>query len=76
MFESVHGHVRGEMIDAVDGFVECEAECLGGGNADEACAYQALQKVLGPQPPLASANPPAAAGGGQGGGRQGGRGGQ
>jgi uncharacterized protein GlcG (DUF336 family) len=34
---------------------------VGGGNADEQCAYQALQKVLGPQPPLASATPPAAA---------------
>jgi uncharacterized protein GlcG (DUF336 family) len=34
---------------------------VGGGNADEQCAYQALQKVLGPQPPLASAPPPAAA---------------
>jgi glc operon protein GlcG len=31
---------------------------VGGGNADEQCAYQALQKVLGPQPPLAQ--PPAA----------------
>jgi uncharacterized protein GlcG (DUF336 family) len=34
---------------------------VGGGNADEQCAYQALVKVLGPQPPLAT---PAAAGGG------------
>ena len=25
---------------------------VGGGNADEACAYNALTKVLGPQPPL------------------------
>ncbi len=25
---------------------------VGGGNADEQCAYQALVKVLGPQPPL------------------------
>ena len=43
---------------------------VGGGNADEQCAYQALQKVLGPQPPLAA--PPAPAGGaapGGGGGR-------
>ena len=51
---------------------------VGGGNADEMCAYQALQKVLGPQPPLAQA-PPAGggAGGGQpaGGGGGGGRGG-
>lgn len=30
---------------------------VGGGNADEQCAYQALQKVLGPQPPLAQAAP-------------------
>jgi uncharacterized protein GlcG (DUF336 family) len=36
---------------------------VGGGNMDEQCAYQALTKVLGPQPPL-----PAPAGrGGQGG---------
>ncbi len=41
---------------------------VGGGNADEQCAYQALQKVLGPQPPLATAAPAAApAGGGRGG---------
>jgi uncharacterized protein GlcG (DUF336 family) len=33
---------------------------VGGGNADEQCAYQALVKVLGPQPPLAQAPPPAA----------------
>jgi uncharacterized protein GlcG (DUF336 family) len=32
---------------------------VGGGNADEQCAYQALVKVLGPQPPLAQAQPPA-----------------
>lgn len=41
---------------------------VGGGNADEQCAYQALVKVLGPQPPLAPAQPPApapAAGAGQ-----------
>jgi len=37
---------------------------VGGGNADEQCAYQALVKVLGPQPPLAT--PPAGGGGGQG----------
>jgi uncharacterized protein GlcG (DUF336 family) len=45
---------------------------VGGGNADEQCAYQAMQKVLGPQPPL-----PQAAGRGAppaGGGAQGGRG--
>jgi uncharacterized protein GlcG (DUF336 family) len=54
---------------------------VGGGNADEQCAYQALQKVLGPQPPLTTAAPPAggapgaapAEGGGRGG--RGGRGG-
>ncbi|MBZ5660818.1 MAG: heme-binding protein [Acidobacteriia bacterium] len=43
---------------------------VGGGNADEACAYNALTKVLGPQPPLPP--PPAREGGpgpGQGGGR-------
>jgi len=33
---------------------------VGGGNADEQCAYQALVKVLGPQPPLTPpAQPPA-----------------
>ena len=31
---------------------------VGGGNMDEQCAYQALTKVLGPQPPLPT--PPAA----------------
>jgi uncharacterized protein GlcG (DUF336 family) len=41
---------------------------VGGGNADEQCAYQALQKILGPQPPLATAAPPA---GGEGRGRGG-----
>jgi uncharacterized protein GlcG (DUF336 family) len=34
---------------------------VGGGNADEQCAYQALVKVLGPQPPLVQATPPPAA---------------
>jgi uncharacterized protein GlcG (DUF336 family) len=34
---------------------------VGCGNADEQCAYQALVKVLGPQPPLAQAPPPPAA---------------
>jgi glc operon protein GlcG len=34
---------------------------VGGGNADEQCAYQALVKVLGPQPPLTQAAPPPAA---------------
>jgi glc operon protein GlcG len=33
---------------------------VGGGNADEQCAYQALVKVLGPQPPLTPAPAPAA----------------
>ena len=37
---------------------------VGGGNADEQCAYQAMQQVLGPQPPLAAPPP---AGGGRGG---------
>jgi len=44
---------------------------VGGGNADEQCAYQALTKVLGPQPPLTPAQPPAGAAPGAGGGRQG-----
>ena len=35
---------------------------VGGGNMDEQCAYQALTKVLGPQPPLPA--PPAAPAGG------------
>jgi uncharacterized protein GlcG (DUF336 family) len=33
---------------------------VGGGNMDEQCAYQALIKVLGPQPPLPQAPAPAA----------------
>src|SRR5262245_32837365 len=37
---------------------------VGGGNMDEQCAYQALTKVLGPQPPL-----PQPAEGGRGGGQ-------
>jgi uncharacterized protein GlcG (DUF336 family) len=44
---------------------------VGGGNADEQCGYQALVKVLGPQPPLApnmpsdplGTNPPPGGGG-------------
>jgi uncharacterized protein GlcG (DUF336 family) len=48
---------------------------VGGGNADEQCAYQALQKVLGPQAPLATATPAPAGAPAPGGGR-GGRGGQ
>jgi uncharacterized protein GlcG (DUF336 family) len=43
---------------------------VGGGNADEQCAYQALVKVLGPQPPLAQPAPPAGGGPGQGQGQQ------
>src|SRR6266571_7658547 len=39
---------------------------VGGGNADEQCAYQALVKVLGPQPPLPQAQPAGGAGAGQG----------
>lgn len=42
---------------------------VGGGNQDEQCAYQALTKVLGPQPPLTQPAPPG--GGRQGGGGQG-----
>ena len=34
---------------------------VGGGNADEQCAYQALVKVLGPQPAVAQPTPPAPA---------------
>src|SRR6266849_9965168 len=34
---------------------------VGGGNADEQCAFQALVKVLGPQPPLAQPQPAAGA---------------
>jgi uncharacterized protein GlcG (DUF336 family) len=48
---------------------------VGGGNADEQCAYQAMEKVLGPQPPLTTATPPAGGGAPAGGGR-GGRGGR
>ena len=44
---------------------------VGGGNMDEQCAYQALTKVLGPQPPLPQPAPPATGGGGRGG-REGG----
>jgi uncharacterized protein GlcG (DUF336 family) len=38
---------------------------VGGGNADEQCAYQALTKVLGPQPAVAQPMPPAGGGEGQ-----------
>jgi glc operon protein GlcG len=34
---------------------------VGGGNQDEMCAYTALTKVLGPQPPLPAPQPPAGA---------------
>jgi len=37
---------------------------VGGGNMDEQCAYQALTKVLGPQPPLPAAPPAGAPAGG------------
>ncbi len=47
---------------------------VGGGNADEMCAYTALTKVLGPQPPLPTAQPAQAAPGGGGDGRGAGRG--
>jgi hypothetical protein len=57
---------------------------VGGGNMDEQCGYEALVKVLGPQPPLAPNQPPnplgtpagaggAGAGGGGGAGAGGGR---
>ncbi len=53
---------------------------VGGGNMDEQCAYQALTKVLGPQPPLPTpagrGGPGGAPPGGAGAGRQGGRGNQ
>jgi uncharacterized protein GlcG (DUF336 family) len=39
---------------------------VGGGNMDEQCAYQALTKVLGPQPPLPAPPPAAAPAGGRG----------
>src|SRR5580704_14036405 len=42
--------VEGQMIGSVG---------VGGGNADEMCAYTALTKVLGPQPPLTPAANPA-----------------
>lgn len=48
---------------------------VGGGNMDEQCAYQALTKVLGPQPPLQTAQPAGGAPSGGSGGRQGGGGG-
>jgi uncharacterized protein GlcG (DUF336 family) len=41
---------------------------VGGGNADEMCAYTALTKVLGPQPPLATTSNAPGGGGRRGGG--------
>ena len=46
---------------------------VGGGNMDEQCAYTALTKVLGPQPPLPQAAPPAGRGAAPAGGGRGGR---
>jgi uncharacterized protein GlcG (DUF336 family) len=40
----------GQMIGAIG---------VGGSNKDEECAYEALTQVVGPQPPLAPATPPA-----------------
>jgi len=40
----------GQMIGAIG---------VGGSNKDEECAYEALTKVVGPQPPLAPSTPPA-----------------
>jgi len=45
---------------------------VGGGNADEMCAYTAMTKVLGPQPPLSTGD---GRGGAPGGGREGAPGG-
>ena len=52
--------VEGQLIGAIG---------VGGGNMDELCAYTALTKVLGPQPPMFV--PPPARGGGGGAGREG-----
>jgi uncharacterized protein GlcG (DUF336 family) len=41
--------VDGEMVGAAG---------VGGGTQDEMCAYQAIVKVIGPQPPLIPSNPP------------------
>jgi uncharacterized protein GlcG (DUF336 family) len=51
--------VEDQMIGAVG---------VGGGNADEMCAYTAMTKVLGPQPPLSTGD---GRGGAPGGGREG-----
>lgn len=45
--------VEGQMIGVIG---------VGGGTMDEQCAYEALTKVVGPQPPLAPPTPPAKAG--------------
>jgi len=55
--------VEDQMIGAVG---------VGGGNADEQCAYQAMTKVLGPQPPLSTGD---GRGGAPAGGREGAPGG-
>lgn len=55
--------VGGGLPIVVDGHM-IGAMGVGGGNMDEMCAYTALTKVLGPQPPLPTPNPPAAAAGG------------
>jgi uncharacterized protein GlcG (DUF336 family) len=55
--------VEDQMIGAVG---------VGGGNADEMCAYTAMTKVLGPQPPLSTGD---GRGGAPGGGREGAPGG-
>lgn len=55
--------VEDQMIGAVG---------VGGGNADEMCAYTAMTKVLGPQPPLTTGD---GRGGAPGGGREGAPGG-
>jgi uncharacterized protein GlcG (DUF336 family) len=62
--------VEGQLIGAIG---------VGGGNQDEMCAYTALTKVLGPQPPLYTppargGGPGGAGGGAAGGGGRGGRG--
>ena len=53
--------VEGQLIGAIG---------VGGGNQDEMCAYTALTKVLGPQPPLTPAAAPAAGNPAAGRGRQ------
>ena len=58
--------VEDQMIGAVG---------VGGGNADEMCAYTALTKVLGPQPPLTTGDGRGGGGGGREGAPGGGQGG-